>query len=260
MSWTEVTEAAEENPVVLVPIGAIEQHGPHLPIHEDSIVADWVAHRIADELDVLVAPPLNYGHSPTFRGYPGNLSLSAETLRTAIYEIIATLVDSGFRRIVLVNNNGGNVGPASSAAVDARRDLGVLIGHVYPWSLGYSLMRDVYDDASKVYGHGAEPEHSAMLAIFPDQVQSDRVTTGGMRELNGWQPASYTEAHIPGQPITGTVFWDFSEVSASGVTGDVHAANPEIGKVWIDRVVGFCVAFVREYDKNTRDTSSARAS
>ena len=251
LSWTQVRELAAQDPIVLVPIGAIEQHGPHLPIHEDSIVAEWVADRLARTTGVYVAPSLNYGHSGTFRGYNGNLSLSQTTLRNVTYEILEALVKSGFRRIIIVNNNGGNVGPVTGAALDARRDFGVLVGHLYPWSLGYALMRDVYDDVASAYGHGAEPEHSAMLAMFPEQVQSELAKQGGLASSDGWTPTSYTEAQIPGQPVPGTVLWDFSEVSPTGCTGDVSLGDAKTGEIWIDRVMGFCAAYVQEYDKNT---------
>ncbi|MFP3398008.1 creatininase family protein [Brevibacterium sp. H602] len=255
LSWTEVAEAADRNPVVLVPIGAIEQHGPHLPVHEDSIVAEWAAYKIAEltdgQVDTLVAPALHYGHSPTFRGFAGNLSLSAETLKAVVRDIIESLVQSGFKRIVLVDNNGGNVGPVSGAAVDCRRDLGVLIGHVYPWQLGYGLMRDVYDDAAAVYGHGAEPELSAMLAIFPEQVDMSKAESGGLNSESGWTPLSYADAKIGDYTVPGTVYWDFSEVSKNGVTGDVSVADKATGAEWIRRVMGFCAEYVREYDRNT---------
>ncbi|PSL00296.1 creatinine amidohydrolase [Murinocardiopsis flavida] len=257
MSWTEAREAAAADPVVLLPIGAVEQHGPHLPIEEDSFVAEWVAREVAARTDALVAPSLNYGHSPTFRGFTGNLSLSARTLELVTGELIAALVESGFRRIVLVNNNGGNVGPVSSAAFDARRDLGVLIGHLYPWQLGYALMRDLYDDPATAYGHGAEPEHSAMLAMFPELVQSDRVESGGMSGFDGWRPTSYNETRIGEHAVRGTIFWDFSEVSPTGVSGDPRLADAETGKLWIERVVGFCADYVAEYDRNTRADSAA---
>ena len=188
LSWTEVRDVAATDPVVLLPIGAVEQHGPHLPVHEDSIVAEWVADQLAQRNGYLVAPALHYGHSPMFRGYPGNLSLSAETLRTVTYEILEALVQSGFRRIVLVDNNGGNVPPVTGAAMDARRDLGILVGHLYPWSLGYALMRDQYADPGTAYGHGAEPEHSAMLAMFPDQVQPTPTTDTRLHSSAGWHP------------------------------------------------------------------------
>src|SRR5437899_6321632 len=115
MSWTEVRDVAATDPVVLLPIGAVEQHGPHLPVHEDSIVAEWVADQLAQRNGCLVAPALHYGHSPMFRGYPGNLSLSAQTLRAVTYELLEALVHSGFRRIVLIDNNGGNVAPVTGA-------------------------------------------------------------------------------------------------------------------------------------------------
>lgn len=259
MSWTEVRDAAAQDPVILLPIGAIEQHGPHLPIHEDSIVAEWSAQRIAadtdGEVNALVAPALHYGHSPVFRGFNGNLSLSSTTLKLVTYEILETLIESGFRRIVIVNNNGGNVAPVTSAAVDIRKEYGALIGHLYPWQLGYALMRDAYEDAAAVYGHGAEPEHSAMLAIFPEQVQRDKAVTGGLHEFNGWTPTSYSEAKIGNYSVPGTVFWDFSEVSETGVTGDISVGNAETGNLWIERVMGFCAEYVREYDRNTRQNS-----
>ena len=253
LSWTEVRDVAATDPVVLLPIGAVEQHGPHLPVHEDSIVAEWVADKLAQRNGYLVAPALHYGHSPMFRGYPGNLSLSAETLRTVTYEILEALVQSGFRRIVLVDNNGGNVPPVTGAAMDARRDLGILVGHLYPWSLGYALMRDQYADPGTAYGHGAEPEHSAMLAMFPDQVQPTPTTDTRLHSSAGWHPVSYGEAAIPGHDVRGTVLWDFSEVSESGCTGDVTLGDQKIGEVWIDRVLGFCSAYLAEYERNTAD-------
>jgi creatinine amidohydrolase len=253
LSWTEVRDVAAADPVVLLPIGAVEQHGPHLPVHEDSIVAEWVADQLAQRAGCLVAPALHYGHSPMFRGYPGNLSLSAQTLRIVTYELLQALVHTGFRRIVLIDNNGGNVAPVTGAAMDARRDLGILVGHLYPWSLGYALMRDVYADPARAYGHGAEPEHSAMLAMFPDQVQPAPTTDATLHSAAGWTPAGYGEAVIPGQDVRGTVLWDFSEVSETGCTGDVTLGDARIGEVWIERVLGFCTAYLAEYERNTAD-------
>lgn len=255
MSWTEITEVAADDPVVLLPIGAIEQHGPHLPIHEDSIVAEWSANYIAEQVksdvNILIAPSLNYGHSPTFRGYAGNLSLSQGTLKLVVAEILTSLVESGFRRVIIIDNNGGNVAPVSSAAFDARRDHGILVGHLYPWQLGYALMRDAYDEPGRVYGHGSEPELSAMLAMFPDQVQSERIVKEGFRHFAGWTPSSYSEAVIGDSSVPGTVLWDFSEISPTGVSGDPTVADAKTGQLWIERVMGFCCEYVREYNRNT---------
>lgn len=258
MSWTEAAEAAGDNPVVLVPVGAIEQHGPHLPLHEDAIVANHVAKQVADATSALVAPVMNYGHSPMFSGYAGTLSLRRETLTAVLVDICEGLVSHGFRRLVLVDNNGGNQASVAAAAFEMRTRHGILIGSLYPWQLGYQLMRSAYDDPDKVYGHGAEPELSAMLVMFPDQVQQDRIESGGVRGIEGWTPRSYNGVKVPGYDVAGTVYWDFSDVSATGVSGDTSVASEETGQVWIDRVIGFCTAFVREFDTNTRDTEWAK--
>jgi creatinine amidohydrolase len=168
------------------------------------------------------------------------------------------LVHSGFRRIVLLDNNGGNVAPVTGAAMDARRDFGILVGHLYPWALGYTLMRDQYDDPGTAYGHGAEPEHSAMLAMFPDLVQPVPLTEARLHSPAGWTPVSYGEAAIPGQEVRGTVLWDFSEVSESGCTGDVTLGDAKIGEVWIDRVLGFCEDYLAEYERNTANGKGFR--
>lgn len=258
MSWTEAAEAAEDNPVVLVPVGAIEQHGPHLPLHEDAIVADHVAKQVAEATGALVAPVMNYGHSPMFAGYSGTLSLRRETLTAVLVDICEALVSHGFRRLVLVDNNGGNQASVAAAAFEMRSRHGILMGSLYPWSLGYQLMRSAYDEPDRVYGHGAEPELSAMLVMFPDQVQHDRIEGGGLTGFESWKPHSYSGVAVPGYDVPGTVYWDFSDVSPSGVSGDPTIASEQTGQVWVDRVIGFCTAFVKEFDANTSGTSWAK--
>lgn len=262
LTWTEARDAAKANPVVLIPSGAIEQHGPHLPLHEDAITAEWVANYIAEHIDspVLVTPTASYGHSPAFNGYAGGLNLSMETLQAVLFEIMDSLVGHGFRRIVIVNNNGGNQASVTHAAWQLRQKHGVLVGTVYPWAIGYRVMRDLYENPTESFGHGAEPEHSAMLAMFPEQVQSHLVAGGGLEGFEGWRPTAYNEAAVPGTEESGTLLWDFSDISPSGVTGDPYAATKELGREWIRRVAhDVCLGFVREYEKNTKSAGWATA-
>ncbi|WP_205547888.1 creatininase family protein [Leucobacter sp. wl10] len=262
LSWTEARDAAAQSPIVLIPSGAIEQHGAHLPLNEDAITAEWVAEYIAEHLEtpVLVAPTLSYGHSPIFAGFAGTLNLSFETLQAVLFEVMDSLVQHGFRRIVIVNNNGGNQAPAEHAADRLRRKHGVLVGSVYPWGIGYRVMRDLYDDPAIAYGHGSEPEHSAMLAMFPELVQSQFVADGGLVPFEGWTPTNYSEGAIPGTAESGTLYWDFSDVSPSGVTGDPRLGSAEIGADWIKRVAhDVCLGFVREFERNTVGADWAKA-
>lgn len=251
MSWTEARDAVAENPVVLLPIGAVEQHGAHLPLDEDALVADHVARCVSEATDAIVAPTIPYGHSHNLRGYAGTISLPQQLLTDLVVAVCSELVRHGFRRIVLVDGNGGNLGATAAAAFELRDRFGILVGRVYPWGLGYELMRDVYADPDRVYGHGAEPELSAMLALFPDEVDLAKAPAPALVGYQGWTPVSYTQAAIPPTGHSGEVFWDLSDICPTGVTGATDEAAAAIGEVWAERVIGFCIDFVREYDRNT---------
>lgn len=251
MGWTEAKDAVTHDPVVLLPVGTVEQHGPHLPLAEDAITAEWVADQVAERTDALVAPLMPYGYSPIFRGYSGTISLQFDTVRAVLTDVLKELARHGFRRLVVVNNHGGNSEAVAQAAWSLRDDYGLLVGTVYPWSLGYGLMRDQYENADQVYGHGAEPELSAMLAMFPEMVQTGLAETSELESADGWTPASASAVVVPGQEARGAIFRDFSEISRTGVTGSVDVASPERGKIWVDRILDFCTEFVREYERNT---------
>jgi creatinine amidohydrolase len=254
LSWTELAEAIAEQPIVLLPIGTIEQHGPHMPIGNDNMVAEFVAHRIAEHTNALVAPTINYGCSAVFQNFVGTIAIQPETLAAMIRDVCRALVKQGLRRIVFVDNHGGNEFVCEQVARELKAEFGIVIGNVYPWNLGYQLMRDTYDNPNVAYGHGAEPETSAMLAMFPQDVLLDRKENGGYRDFNGWQARGYSKVAIPGQPVDGTVYLDADEVAPNGVTGNSDMANAERGKIWIERVVGFGVAFVEHFDEVTSAT------
>lgn len=261
LTWTEARDAAKQNPVVLIPSGAIEQHGTHLPLNEDAITAEWVANYIAENIDtpVLVTPTVSYGHSPIFEGFAGTLNLSLETLQAVLFEIMEGLVTHGFRRIVIVNNNGGNQAAVTHAALELRKKYGVLVGSIYPWSVGYRVMRDLYENPATAYGHGSEPEHSAMLAMFPELVQPQLIESGGLQAFEGWQPTNYSEAAIPDTSEVGMLHWDFSDISPLGITGDPTLGSAEIGQQWIKRVAHeVCLGFVKEYERNTVNAEWAK--
>ena len=96
MSWTEVAEARDQQPVILLPIGTLEQHGPHMPIGNDCMVAEWVALRTAEQTNALVAPAINYGCSAVFRNFPGTYPVRPDTLANVLRDVCrATDLRSG---------------------------------------------------------------------------------------------------------------------------------------------------------------------
>jgi len=251
LSWTEVEEAVAEDPVILLPIGTVEQHGPHLPVNADNMVAEYVASRAAERTNALVAPAINYGCSEVYRRFAGTVSVRQETLAAMVRDVCKSFVAQGFRRIVFVNNHGGNEPACEQVARELGQEHGLVVGSVYPWKLGYLLMRDSYEDPNTSYGHGAEPETSAMMAMFPEDVVEDRMESGSYVPFAGWRPRGYSTVDVPGQKVGGTIYLDARDISPNGVTGDPGVASAELGEAWVEGVVGFTVEFVEHYDRVT---------
>ncbi|MFC2154849.1 creatininase family protein, partial [Candidatus Altiarchaeota archaeon] len=100
-TWSEVTGMNET--FVVVPIGSIEQHGPHLPLETDTLIAEAVAGKIAEEIDAVVAPTITPGLSPEHLDFPGTLSLKEETFVALIEDYVSSLAKHNFEKIILVN-------------------------------------------------------------------------------------------------------------------------------------------------------------
>lgn len=259
LSFSEVAEVAKTNPVLLIPMGTVEQHGPHMPVNADNMVAEFVATGASKQTGAFVAPGINYGCSDIFRNFPGTISVRHDTLAQLLEEVCEGYIASGFRRLIFVNNHGGNEVIVERVARILRKRHGILVGSVYPWALGYALMRDQYEDVDKAYGHGAEPETSAMLAMFPEDVTWDRLETGTFQSFQGWSPAGYSKVKVPGQSVPGTIYFESDDIAPNGVTGDGSNGTKEIGNVWIERVVGFAVDFIKEFDERTKNADWAKA-
>ncbi len=258
MSWKEVAEILPQNPVVLIPIGTVEQHGPHLPVNADNMVADFVARRAAEATGAYLAPAINYGYSALFHDFPGTISIRPETLTAVLRDVCEALLDQGFRRFIFVNNHGGNQASCEQVARELKAKHGLVIGNIYPWNLGYALMRDTYEDPALVYGHGGEPETSAMMGMFPDDVVTDLMAGRDPNTSGPFKPRRDNLIEIPGQSVGGTVFLDYSENFPNGSSGDPSPATAERGQVWIERVVGFAIAFVKHFDNATATADWAR--
>ena len=108
MTWPEVQDLLTRTDMVLIPIGALEEHGPQGPIGTDFYNGNETAQMIAQKTDILVAPILMPGNSPYHMGFPGTITLSAETLEKVYFEAVQSLLHHGFRRFVLLNAHGGN--------------------------------------------------------------------------------------------------------------------------------------------------------
>lgn len=217
LTWPEVAERAAEL-LLVVPLGATEQHGPHLPLGTDTAVAVELAYRLAEaRADVVVAPAVPYGSSGEHAGFPGTLSIGAPVAELVIVELVRS-ADS-FAGVVLVSGHGGNAG-ALRAAVAVLQAEG---RDVLPWA-----PRIADGDA-----HAGRTETSILLALDPEAVRLDAAEPGERRPIGEILP----ELRAGG----------VAAVSPNGVLGDPTGADAAEGAAVLDALAADLVAAVQAW-------------
>ncbi len=223
LAWPEIAGLREKNGgMLLLPLGATEQHGPHLPVAMDTLLAEAVCHAVSGITGVPVLSALRYtvsqGHTPK---WPGTFSLHHETFISTLRDIAAWAEASGWKRLVLVNAHFGNDAPAR-VAVDQLRlaHLGKLqVGLVNVFQLTGPIWKCYTSDAGDLHANRAET--SLMLHLHPQLVHLDRLSA----------------ADDPDR-TQGTVFsYPVAQTSMNGVTGTPSEATAEEGAKLLEEMV-----------------------
>ncbi len=169
----EQLRTAAADSLVVLPIGATEQHGPHLPTGTDFFtimaVAEESARIASAEIPILVTPALPYGSSDHHLPFGGTLSLSTETYYRVLRELVESLITDGFRRIFLLNGHGGNHELAELAARDVAMRRDAIVGAGSYWAIAWDgLVAAGAHKGRRLPGHAGDFETSMMLALRPD--------------------------------------------------------------------------------------------
>ena len=227
LTWPEIKAEIENGrDIVVVPFGSTEQHGRHLPLATDSVMGDEFGWAIADRLDAFLAPTVRYGCSEHHLAFPGTISISEDTFKRIVADVVASLSRHGFRRILLLPTHGGNFKPLASAyaklepvenvSVLAFTDLEGLVNVAFKSS-------DASGVASAQSGaHSGEWETSLMLALRPEQVKMQHAEAGFVGSL---------------AEIMSKVFDGIHNLDANGVLGDPRPATAEAGKKYFEDMV-----------------------
>lgn len=258
LGYMTLREAEAQLPgaTVLVPFGAQEAHGPHLPLGADILVAEEVAVRAARQTQSLVAPAVPYGYAPSFRGFAGNVSTRPEITQLLAEDIIAELAASGATHFVLVDNHAGNDPPLEVAARRMQDRFGVAVAHFYPWKVMLTWGPELFGDRwTVVFGHGAEPNTSVMLYLTPENVRMADAAPGGLAPYGGKRMATSRFVEIDG--VQSQLYLDVKEISTTSVTsGDpTLGADPEIGRVLVERCAAALVSLVAWHRQQRRPTA-----
>jgi len=203
-------------PMLMVPVGSTEQHGPHLPLDTDTRIAEAVARATADRLDSTVAPPIAYGAAGEHRGFPGTVSIGTDALQTVLVEYGRSAFDWA-KRLVFVNGHGGNVDALRTAVALLRRE-----GRDAAWCTPAAAGADA---------HAGHTETSVLLHLSPQLVRLDRCRPGNTERLAELMPRLRADG--------------VAAVSDSGVLGDPTTATPAEGARLLAEMVDDCVSRVR---------------
>ena len=210
---------------MILPVGALEAHGPHLPLGADQIQAEATALALADRLEALVAPTVPYGCAPGARRFPGTVSLSMSELEAHVAGVLGELGRAGVRRLLVLSGHGerGHMAALREAAERAMREHpGLKAVVLCDYEFVYELRGK---EAPPSDGHAGLLETSRVLALAPETVGSDRPVV-----------AYRHSPFVPGPPT--------DEDWPESVIGDTRPASPELGRRIQDHVLERLVATV----------------
>jgi creatinine amidohydrolase len=223
---------ARPDDLVLVPVGACEQHGPHLPTGTDSMVVGAVASRVAaalrDEFRVIVAPTLPVGYSRHHLPFGATISVSAATLQQFLTEMCGSLVAGGFTRIFLLNGHGGNADIVNVVAREVALEHGITVGAGSYWVMAWDALVDAgAHEHARLPGHAGAFETSVMMALHPELV---RGADAPLREGDfSSDPAGFHGPFL----VEDQANW----LAIDGYSDSPAAANPDDGTRWLAAVV-----------------------
>jgi creatinine amidohydrolase len=249
MTWAEIAAAGEATRrwIAVLPLAAVEQHGPHLPLGVDAYIADAYLSRVREllpeALPVTFLPVQRIGVSAEHLSYPGTLTLSAATVISAWTEIGESLARAGLRKLLLVTSHGGNVAAMELVAHDLRTRLGMLAVTVGWHRFGYP--EGTFSGEEKKHGiHGGDIETSLMLAARPDTVRTEKAAQATpatvamaheFKWLGAYRPAGFA--------------WMTQDLNATGAIGDATLAGAAKGEAALAHGAQAFVELLREMDR-----------
>jgi creatinine amidohydrolase len=222
LAWPDVPAAVRQRPVALLPLGAIEAHGPHLAVGADWFAADALADRLALRADLLLMPTIPYGQVWSLERFPGSLSVRDRTLTALIVDLARGMRAAGVAGLVLLSAHLGNAAAMRAAIRELAEDPALpAISLTYP---GLSEVEHQVADTPRSHPaimHADELETSVLLALAPEHVDLSR--------------AAPDYPTLPADFDVAPIRWD--EISETGVFGDPTTASAAKGERIVDHVV-----------------------
>jgi creatinine amidohydrolase len=247
LSTRDFAELDAERVVAILPVGAVEQHGPHLPVRVDAAINAGIMARAVElmpaDYPVLVLPMMPVGKSDEHIAFPGTLTLSHETLARVWYELGESVHRAGIRKILFLNSHGGQLQLLKVVTRDLRVKLGMLaVSAMWPGLIDKS---DLYDAAENKHGiHGGQSETSVMLHLHPELVE--------MNSAENFVPLTVEierESEMLGPGGAARFGWQAQDLHPKGACGDATKATADLGKMTVDRAAARLVQLIEEISR-----------
>ena len=246
MTWQDLAGAETARWIAVLPLAAVEQHGPHLPLGVDTFIAEAYLDRVGKilpaDLPVTFLPVQRVGVSAEHLSFPGTLTVSTTTAIAAWTELGESLARAGLRKLVLVTSHGGNVAAMEVVARELRTRLDMLAVTVGWHRFGYP--DGAFTAEEKKHGiHGGDVETSLMLAAKPDTVRMDKAPNAvpatiamaaEFKWLGAYRPAGFA--------------WMTQDINSTGAVGDATLATSAKGEAALGRGAQAFVELLREID------------
>ena len=242
MTWPEVEAIDKRNALVVLPLGATEQHGPHLPLYTDTLISSGVLKRAMDRLSeekpVYMLSPITISKSNEHRGFPGTLWIGAKTLYDVLFEVGRSVHESGFRKLCFFNGHGGNLGILQAVTRDLRDeyDLLTFVGDASSYLDAPSLPEGVDPRELELGIHANFFETAMVKAMHPDLVH-DELAAPSFPDLPDTKIGMSGPAYAQ---------WITKDWSKSGVFGDPTHVSKEIADDYLECSIQGTMQFIIE--------------
>lgn len=253
LSWPEISTAGSR--ICVVPLGSLEQHGPHLPLWTDTAIVSAIASRVEQRLPelVLLAPAQAIGYSPHHAHF-GCLSLDLQSYIALIRSVCRSFAAMGFDRLLLLNGHGGNDVPCRAALCEIKEEhpaLHVLFASY--WTLAAGAFGNIRSSPMGGMGHACEMETSVMLAVHPEHVTMAKAKDDGplirRGKRNSPEPPVSPLRSVPDmlRPPPYFIVRNFDEISDNGTIGAPTLASAEKGRHFLEAAVDAVCELVIAY-------------
>ncbi|WLR52905.1 creatininase family protein [Bacillus tianshenii] len=229
MTWEEVKDSLQTVKMAIVPVGAHEQHGPHMVESCDAVLAEEMSKRLGKRMfpHVLITPTINMGVSQHHINFPGTITLQPSTLLALIRDIITSLKHHGIEKFLFLNAHGGNQSTLNIASTTLSAELNVEIYYAKTTASAKQAIGTHIE--STLFGHSCEREISEALYLAPQLIRKEKLTKGEINDNGRWKRLR------PGNPIQGA--YKYEEMTANGCIGNGTKGSELIGREIVEEAV-----------------------